>query len=317
MPYAFRLRFHIADRSQLNIDAEEWQVPIAGTDVRLSRGETKAPLLSNSRRVVMIGRGYESEVAARAAAYEWRNTLIIAMARSRIGVDIGGRLPTSQFLPHGFSFVGAHLGINGPVLDDVHGISVFEQSDPWPKFSTMNVVGRFGIVAETAARVLTTAYANRAKFRDKDAVAFDFFNLAYFQERAETRLVSLVIAIEALAGEPARQAPHIRTSVANLIRHTRHDSALSPQERRNLSRQLCSLGNETIIKTCRRLVKERLGNRKYGGASARDFLMTAYSYRSRIVHGGDIPSESEIRNLLGDLERFASDLLTLPLVGEE
>ena len=62
---------------------------------------------------------------------------------------------------------------------------------------------------------------------------------------------------------------------------------------------------------------QRLANRKYGGVTAREFLMTAYSYRRRIVHGGDIPAEDEIRNMLGDLERFASDLLTLSLVGEE
>lgn len=317
MPYAFRLRFHIAERSQLKIDADEWQIPLDGVDVRLCRGETNAPLIANSRKVVMIGRGYGSEVEASAAATEWRASLLIAMARARIGIDVGGRLPASHFLPYGLELLGAHLGVQGPVLDDIHGISVFEQTEPWPRFATMNVVGRFGIDAARTASILKSAYANRGHFADKDAVAFDFFNLSYFQDRAETRLVSLVIAIEALAGEPARQATNVRAFVANLVRATRRDSTLSQQERRNLSKQLADLGSETISKTCRRLVVQRLANRKYGGVTARNLLMKAYSYRSRIVHGGDIPSENEIRDMLGDLERLVSDLLTLPLVGEQ
>jgi hypothetical protein len=73
---------------------------------------------------------------------------------------------------------------------------------------------------------------------------------------------------------------------------------------------------QSISQSGRQLAESRLGSKRYGGKTAKEFFAYCYGLRSALVHGRDpFPEWSEVSSASAQLETFVSDLLTGPYLG--
>ena len=144
---------------------------------------------------------------------------------------------------------------------------------------------------------------------ERERVAIDLFNAAFFETAADTRLLMYVMAIEALlelAPRPAESVALVEEFLGMVER-----SSLVQAERDSLSGPLRWLRRESIRSAGRGLVRERLGAATYDMRSADQFFVYCYELRSRIVHGGDIrKARDEAAAAAAQLELFVKDVLT-------
>jgi hypothetical protein len=135
----FRIRFRLGARISIASSAHDLTIndPVEGKEIRL-----KAPgedtQLKDATDLVLLGRPFDTEGEAREAARYWRGILQKAFAQVNIGADFGGRAPTSSFTTHGLKWLEGNAGQR--VLNDVHGISVFE-CEPPAQFARIEVGG--------------------------------------------------------------------------------------------------------------------------------------------------------------------------------
>ena len=144
MAYCVRIRFCMAER--LHIDSPEVEVAIPdprnGKDVTLRSIEADTPI-AEAKHLALIVKSYPSEDEALAAGEWWKGVLGKAFARVRIGVDFGERRGTQTMITdHGREWMREQFQVppEQPVLDDVHGVMVFE-CEPWPKFVRGELTG--------------------------------------------------------------------------------------------------------------------------------------------------------------------------------
>ena len=141
VPFAFRIRFVLSTFVRLN-NAPEEALRIAagsGEDVKL-RALQPNEALNDADQLVVIGRGYGTEEAARAAGTRWRGFTERALARVNVAADFGDRAPGSAWTAVGLAEIARKWNVER-VVQDAHGLMVFEE-EPWPKFvlSTLNAV---------------------------------------------------------------------------------------------------------------------------------------------------------------------------------
>ena len=98
--------------------------------------------------------------------------------------------------------------------------------------------------------------------------------------------------------------------VEALISYTSAATELTSDDKSSIVGSLRWLMKESIGQAGRKLART-LGDRRYVDKKPADFFTYAYSMRSRLVHGhSPRPSDSEIGSLVGDMERYVSDLLS-------
>lgn len=81
-----------------------------------------------------------------------------------------------------------------------------------------------------------------------------------------------------------------------------HESVHEP-----LNPQLCKTGS----KTGRDFVEKFLGDKEYGGETAKQLFQRCYTARSELVHNGRLLDDTaDVRSLVGELDRLlVADLL--------
>jgi hypothetical protein len=306
--YSFRLRVELAPRCALA--APEPRVLLletrTGQQVFLAGGDDQP--ISASGRLVLRAAGWPSEEAARTAGDRYASALALACVRSRIGAESWPRRGGGGFFAAGLRMLEHQFGER--LLNDTHGLMVFETS-PAPRFASM----------AADAKVATGALSFVARFRhfadtplelsDAERLAIDLFSASFFEPASDTRLLVLVMAVEALL----RPAPRSLAALA-LVKAWEQvlgESTLPEAERRSLAGQLHRLRTESIGDAGRRLVRERLGEQRYMKMPAPRFFNYCYRLRSRLVHSDKKrPDAADVGVAAGELEIFASDLITVP-----
>jgi hypothetical protein len=312
MTFSFRWRFVRAERTAIDIPDPEWEAPNdAGASLQLRSADQGQPI-AKAKNIAAIGDGFDSEDAARSAGLKLRDCLLVACARERIGVDFGTRTPAGGFTAEGLEWAASLHGIDGPVLNDEHGLMTFS-TNPARKFIRGEVSLRVLTSGDNFAHTLGVARAAAPALSAREHLSFELFNLSIFQSRAELRLVLLVMAIEALV-ETFPRPPAAQRHAKLLLWLTRWNPWLSAEDRESMLSTLKWLEGESIGQGGRRVVTERVGQRKYGGIAAPKFFNRCYGLRSRLVHGKN-PSQAEITDVLAELEFLVSDLLTVPALG--
>ena len=196
------------------------------------------------------------------------------------------------------------------VLNDLHGV-MFYESEPSPQFALFSASFLRGVSQEQFERAFSHAVR-----RFEDPVAEGSAGPRAFQRIILPEdlgcccFLMLVMAIEVLL-EPASRSPAATAHVESLILATDNAGTLSCEEKASLQGSLRWLRFESINQTGRKLVVERLGNRKYLKRSAPAFFSDCYALRSRLVHGvHPFPSQNEISAVVAQLEVFVSDLVS-------
>jgi hypothetical protein len=310
MQYAFRIRFNRSPSSTLQTDLSEINISQPEANIALSlRAALAGESIKDAKQWALFGEGYTSADEAEEAGKRFQDTLMIALAKMRIGVDFGDLPPKGASAEY-------RLGVLVPggqrrLLDDVHGLQVF-LAEPKPIFIGVGIPTVISTQSLLSfQKEFGDATTQNRRLTDRERLAFSLFNASYFEARAESRLLLLVMAIEAII-DPLPKSRKAVQHVDRFIEEIKH-SSLDPDERASLIGSSKWLRDESISKAGKRLVCERLGNKSYNDIAAPAFFSKVYSMRSKLVHGGTpFPTFSDISVMAGHLMEFVSDLLIAP-----
>lgn len=259
----------------------------------------------------MSGAGWASEQEALNEAERFKQALLVALTRVRVGADFGERALKGGFFKPGLKWLEQQRGQR--VLNDVHGIMAFE-TEPKPMFASIEASGVRGIPKERFEKVLLHALDHPQELTDRERISLDLFHASFFQRTEDVRFLLLMMAIEALLA-PAQRSSAAIQHIEAIVDSTRKNCLISEAEKDSIIGSLQWLRLESINQTACKFVVERLGQRTYSNKSASAFFSVSYILRSRLVHGkSPFPSPQEVRNVVADLELFVSDLLAGPLL---
>ena len=309
--FTFRYRLKLAPRS--SISSPEPRVELLQTSdsrkVELASPDAESPL-TKARDLVLRAAGWSSADQAEIEGRQYADRLAIALIHHRIGVYPADTAPRGLFFKPGLRMLEEQL--NERVMNDVYGLTTYE-SEPPPRFAS---VGPVTVVMSVAAAKLRNTFqalsANPVGISNRERLAIDLFNNSFLESSSNTRLLTLVMAVESLLQLQPRSAPAMAL-VDSFLEEVAHSAALSTKEKDSLSGSLRYQRLQSISEAARTLVSTRLGGRRYMELSPAKFFTTCYTVRSWLVHGAEPrPPYQEVGRLAATLEVFVCDLLTQP-----
>jgi CII-binding regulator of phage lambda lysogenization HflD len=306
--YNFRIRVLKARGSTLDIDQPNKYYTFTSPDinVKVSSTYTKTTI-KKSDRLSFIGSDFATKKDAQMVGENFLNALMITFARLRVGVDFGARAPKSHITEYGLKFFEQKFKKN--LINDVHGLMVYEP-EPSLEFASYNMKLVLGRSESSFEEVWRKSLTKQIELTEKERIAFDLFNLSFFQNNEESRFILLIMAIESLIKQKKRNENEINY-IDKIIEQTENEESLENGEKESFINAFGSLKSESISKAGRKLVEKKLGHKKYKNLSAVKFFSECYQIRSKLVHGtSSLPTREEVAQYAGELEVFVSDLLT-------
>lgn len=126
----YRARFRFRVRMPLNIQEKKHRINVMGCNIDISPRQPETPIC-DSQWLVANCSGFKSEEEARSFADKLKAAVDISSIATRLGVDTGTDLATSQFAQSIKDNIREEHGII--FRDDIHGIDVFSD-DPNMRF---------------------------------------------------------------------------------------------------------------------------------------------------------------------------------------
>lgn len=312
--YRFRIRCDLGAYVKIDSDEPQWVLASRvsdGEDVVL-RPRSEATL-GEARSLVLLGSSYASESDAETAGRRWMAALTAGLARMNIGADFGDRAPPQGFTAHALERFAQQAGAT--VLDDVHGLMVFAEEQPGPRFALIGplhaTVGKPGAALRLA---IETAIELGVSMTGQEQESYGLYGGSFNAGgNPDARFMLLMMALETLITQQDR-ADEVRAHVDNLIEATKV-SNLSTKDKKSLLTSLRWLLVESINQAGQRLAST-LGNRQYmvgqpnGPENPVQFLTRCYNLRNTLAHGHyPRPSRQDVDVRAASLEAFLADLL--------
>lgn len=313
--YAFRLRYIRSPRDTVN--CFEKALPLSTTESShqvVLKARDRDKTIEASSSLVLHGTGWHTPEEAECQGNFYANVLARTCARLRLGTDFGDRTAgKSWFTKAGLDTASKQIG--HPVLNDIHGLMVYEEtSHPKVMFGSLTGAVRRGVQLEQFLSVYDSALNRSRELSKQERAALVLFNSSFFPNSADGRLLLLMMAIEALI-EQRPQSDGVVAVIKGFISTVEGAADLKDEEKSYLKSSLGYLKKESIRQAGRRLVKKKLGDRKYRGMSAGDFFDSCYSLRSYLVHGKvPLPTREEVDGTAATLEVMLSHLLSTDLL---
>jgi hypothetical protein len=306
--FSFRIRIHRSPENTINIDATRWEWNIGEkTPPLILCAQKKEEAIKDSETWVLKSDGWSSKEEACQAASKYIDALALTLVRMQIGADFGNRSPKSCFTHHGIAMLEAGSGRR--VLNDVHGIMIYE-SEPPPLFASMGIKDLLGKPKEQFEKIFSHALKDNRILTERERLSLELFNASFFQKSNESRFILLVMAIEALLERPPRSSD-AASHIESMILATDRSKQLSSEEKKSLLGSLKQLCYESINQTGRKLAEKCLRGRSYMSKEAPSFFTYCYRLRSQLTHGAlDFPSQEELRSAVTPLAMFVSDILS-------
>jgi hypothetical protein len=309
VPYAFRIRFVLAETVRLGLNHPEITMASSeadGEDVVLRCSEPDDEI-SKARTLLLTGQSYGSDEDARAAASRWSDWLQIAFAGCNVGADFGDRaIEPFRWAPQAHADFDAANDVE--TLTDVHGIMTFPLR-PKQMFASAIAQLTLGVSGDKVMQAIQTAREHSATMTSAERVAYDMYSASFSQPSADARFLLFMVALEALISTLERDAD-AQSHIERMIEATQ-SSGLPDQEIHALTGSLRSLRYKSIGQAGRTLVKG-LEPRQYMGLAPVKFFTKCYDLRSALVHGSDpLPTRSEIDLHAANLTLLVSDLIGL------
>lgn len=279
MPYCFRIRFRL--RPGVSISSSQSRLVLRGGDndegVWLQAIPKETPI-KDADELALFGGKFATEAEATDEAQRWRGLLEKALAWVNVGADFGDRAAHGFVTKHGRRMFGDSP--ESPVLNDVHGIMVFE-CEPRPRFARVgDVTGIKGVPEHRLTEAIDAAEAVSAVMSDRAQLAYDLYSASFIENGSpDARFAMLMMAVETLI-EPKPRPEAVRNHVEALIEQTRA-SDLPEAEIRSLVGSLDWLYDESISQAGRRLAR-RLGDQEFMGEKPDRFFTTCYKLRGEL-----------------------------------
>ena len=306
--FSFRVRFHRSPSDTINFCASTWEWKInENIPSLLLSAHKKDTDINDSEIWVFQSNGWPSEDEAHRAASMYLDALALTLVRLRIGADFGNRAPKSRFTHYGLAMLESQSGHR--VLNDVHGLIVYE-SEPTPYFVSGKANCVLGKPQDQFEKIFSHALTSNRRLTERERLSLELFNTSFFQKSNESRILLLVMAIEALL-EPSPRSSVAASYVESIIETTNSSKVLCSKEKKSLLGSLQWLRYESINQTGRKLAEDCLKGRTYMNKEAPSFFSYCYNLRSRLVHGTPpFPSQQEIGSAVSPLVMFVSDILS-------
>ena len=262
--------------------------------------------LKDAETLTLRAEGFASSEVAEQAAVRCRGLVEKAFALSNIGADFGDRAAHGHLTTTGREMLGH--GEDVQVLDDVHGVQVFE-ADPPPRFAGFHIGGiQVGRNVEQFKAAVLRVIEAEAVMSGPERLSYDLFSASHSLSNPDARFVMLMMAVETLI-DPQLRTADVRAHVDHLTKATT-ESDLPKNEKASIKGTLEWLQRESIGQAGSRLA-ESLEDKEYLGEAPGEFFRRCYDLRSALVHGADPrPSWATVNARVGALEEFVKDLLT-------
>jgi hypothetical protein len=303
--FSFRFRVDVAPGRAVSSNAQVLALLETSEGQQVELVGLRDQPISKNVRLALQAHGWVTPEAAENAGKRLADVFLLTLVRSKVGVESWARRGGGGVFRAGLGMLEEETGER--VLNDSAGLAVYE-TNPLPRFASFNMRATIAAPAESFVQSFRSLATTEIELTERERVAIDVFNASFFEPAADTRLLTLVMAIEALLELALRPSDAVAL-VNSLIAQVRA-SPLPEPERDSLIGALRWLRRESIRRAGRRLAQQRLGEAVYAGQSAPDFFEHCYHLRSELVHGGDIRKAREASaSAVGELERFVSDLL--------
>ncbi|WP_314454033.1 hypothetical protein [uncultured Microbacterium sp.] len=309
MGYSFFVRFSL-DGSGWNVDEDRLTLVARGSEELWI--DANGPLRDASR-LVLRGTEYETQDAAQEAGERALAALRISLVQTHSPADFHARRSMGQWseeaLAHAQEAGDAAWEEDGshpprPVLkNESPGVIVHPSDEVWCVIRGSAT----GVVVKVAS-ALVDEYASAIEVArvDKAAdLAFDLWSAASRMPSGDSRFLTLVNAVEALAdqlpiaGEEREAINRLRSEVKRMD--------LEPDVRQSLLDRL--IRRESVGMAIRRLLAN-VSDKVYDNESATDFFSRIYRMRSRLTHGDGAPTHHEVAAVTNELGNLVRDLIT-------
>lgn len=191
--FSFRFRIEIAPGC--SISSEATALPLFET----SDGQIVELIgeqgITKSARLVLKAHGWGSADDAEESGGRFSDALALALVRHRVGAELWARRASGMFFPEGLRMLEAQSGLR--VLNDQAGLTVYE-TEPVPRFASMNARAVRGVSAQHFVETFRRVASHGRTRTDRAWVSIDLFNASFFEPAGDTRLIVLVMAVEAL-----------------------------------------------------------------------------------------------------------------------
>jgi hypothetical protein len=308
MSHCFRIRFRLGDTARIGSDARELSLPTPfGSPEDVIIRPADSAVIRDAAELLLIGKWYASEAAAREAGIGWSDVTRRAFASCWIGADFGDREPAEVGRTH----VVEHGGERW-IDDSNFGVQVFE-CEPWPRFArALSGSVITGPPEERVIEAITTATEHDASMSEHERLAYALYSASFSERSADARFMTLMMAVETLLDQPLRSQPVI-DHVDALIQQTR-DADLPPDQIASLLGGLVYLRRESIRQAGKNLAR-RLPRRFYMSKSPPAFFSDCWGIRNDLAHGAvSRPSLTEVATHADQLRHFVGDLLSVALL---
>lgn len=314
MVHCFRLPFAMPRQTQLGLSESQfllgsegeqqvWLKPFGDADQRLC----------DATDFVVRGEGYTTQDEAARDGERWRDVITRAFARVHLAADFGDRQPVNMLTKAGEEWLSGLLG--HPVSAHLSGVTVFEDQPDLRFVAAPSLEGRKRPSEERNRLVFMHAARLHDPLDGSERLAFDLYSGSFFQPSADSRLLMLAMAIEALLVREPR-SDVARAHVTAMLEATKANPDLTHSERNSLRGSLKDLLDESIGQAGKRLART-LEPRTYAGQAPDAFFSRCYTMRSELTHGNvPRPNRRDVDALAANLELFVADLLAGRLLTE-
>lgn len=263
--------------------------------------------LKTATRATFRGSGYATHDAAAARGTELCSTLRLAALRTGLSIDFMERQSFSVLSDYGLATTNDATPANVRVINERAGVHVHLSEEELVTLTFTaegHALNRPDHLMSGFADAMDEAVPSTCVH-----LAFDLFSQAIHAQGADSLLLTLVSAVEALV-TPAKVEASERRLIALLAQQVAESDVVEdPARRAALANRVRALQNETVRAGAMRLVR-RLEPREYGGLTPTKFFDRVYELRSRLSHG-DGPSWRDVGDVGSELKRFTRDLIDL------
>jgi hypothetical protein len=302
--WSFRFKIALAPRSGISSEHESLRL-LTLSDNQIVEVVGK-PSISKSSALILSSHGWRTADEANETGQVFADAFTLTLVKNRVGVESWPRRGGGMFTTAGLAMLRGDSGRR--ILNDQLGLTVHE-TNPRPLFAGL---GPANAVLSASPAMITETFRQLALIRPrltpKERIAVDLFNASFFEPSADTRLITLVMAVEALL-EPALR-PDESVALVDSFIETVRVSSLSDLERTSLIGTLRFLRKQSIRSTARQLCQDRLPGNTYEGRGAAQYFLQCYDLRSTLVHGGDTRvTKDAAGTMAAQSEVLVSDLI--------
>ena len=304
--YRFRILFYVHQKGVIKCPVKRLLSKFSnGIEVMLLSFGAK--YMNEGKQFVITGTGYKAKEEAMAFGEIIKDSILVAAAKLRIGVDVGKDTSYLNLNPVIAKKLFEKYGVT--LISNVHGLSVYEDVEPIRTITSHPV----SIFCPSEAEVFINSVRDFAfsskKLSNKTRLALELYGASHYEKSDRARFLTQVLGVEALLAASPR-SKEAQAMVSTFIDSV-NDSQLIDKEKQSLIGSLNWLYNKSISHSLRELSSNHLANKTYNNVSAEKFITNCYSARSKLVHTGSVNhAKFNIGTLAAQLDVFFSDLLT-------